>query len=747
VTEEGVERRLTTILATDVVGYSRLMAADEVGTLTSLKAHRRELIEPKTVEYHGRVVKLMGDGTLMEFTSVVDAVNFAVDVQRAMAERNAGLPEDRRITYRVGINIGDIIVEGDDIYGDGVNIAARLEGLAEPGGICVARNVYNQVNGKVDLGFEDLGERDVKNIPNPIQVFKVLLHSPASGHVAGAATLTKRSWRWPAVTGVLVVLAFAAGVALWQRPWEPREEPASEANMAFPLPDKPSIAVLPFANMSNDPEQEYFVDGMTEDLITDLSKLSGVFVISRNTAFSYKGLSIPVQTLAHELDVRYVLEGSVRREGDRIRVNVRLIDAEHDSHIWTERYDRDLTDVFAVQDDVKREILEVLAVELSVAERSGLAEKPTDDLKAYEFYLRARQAMFEGDTRSQRLAYWALEKAIKIDPDFAEAYAGLAMTYALDFAGASSWTAWTRPPERARTSAEALAKKALRMKPALALAEMALARLRLGELRFQEALVHAGNAVAFEPGNSETYAIRARALMALGRHDEALIEIDEAFRRDPTAPLDQFETRGMIEFALRDYRAAADSLEKALDLYKVIPNWLTTAFLQAAHGYTGEPLGEKATRWAVSVSEVSLFPAFSQPGDQDHLIAGLRRAGAMEYPYPFDPSEHDAKRIKSDELARIFSARSFDAYCPRNRRETTLSFTSAGSATWQFRHDISDTSAVRIGDDEICMSFPAITRGREACFMAFRDVPGGKQPGGHDYLLVGPQFCYLSPKG
>jgi len=316
VAEDRVERRLTTILAADVVGYSRLMAADEAGTLTSLKAIRRELIEPKTTEHHGRVVKLIGDGTLMEFGSVVDAVNFAVDVQRAIAERNAGVPEDRRITYRMGINIGDIIVEGDDIYGDGVNIAARLEGLAEPGGVCVARNVFNQVKAKVEVGFEDLGAQDVKNIPEPVQVFRVLLDAPATDDGTVAAATAKRSVRWPVVAGGLAVFAIVAGIALWMRPWEPAIELASVERMAFPLPDKPSIAVLPFTNMSGDPEQEYFADGITEDLITDLSKISGLFVIARNSTFSYKGQQVTVRQVAEDLGVRYVLEGSVRRAGD-----------------------------------------------------------------------------------------------------------------------------------------------------------------------------------------------------------------------------------------------------------------------------------------------------------------------------------------------------------------------------------------------------------------------------------------------
>jgi TolB-like protein len=344
------------------------MAADEAGTLTSLKAIRRELIEPKTDEHHGRVVKLMGDGTLMEFGSVVDAVRFAVDVQRTMAERNAGVPEDRRITYRIGINIGDIIVEGDDIYGDGVNVAARLEALADPGGICLSDMVHQNVKAKLDLAFEDLGEQQVKNIPEPVRVFKVLLDSPGTKHTAVAAAKAKRSLRWPLVAAGLAVLAIVAGIAFWQRPWEPREEPASVENMAFPLPDRPSIAVLPFANMSGDPEQEYFADGMAEDLITDLSKISGLFVISRNSAFTYKGRAVKVRQVAEELGVRYVLEGSVRRVGDEVRINAQLIDATTGGHLWAERYDGTLADVFDLQDKVTKRIVDALALELTPQE-------------------------------------------------------------------------------------------------------------------------------------------------------------------------------------------------------------------------------------------------------------------------------------------------------------------------------------------------------------------------------------------
>jgi TolB-like protein/class 3 adenylate cyclase len=335
---QDVERRLTTILSADVVGYSRLMGEDEAGTLAALKAHRKELIEPKAAQYHGRTVKLMGDGALMEFGSVVDAALFAIEVQCAMRDRNAGVPEDRQIIYRVGINIGDIIVEGDDIYGDGVNVASRLEGLAEAGGICVARNVRNQVRDKLDLDLDDLGEVEVKNIARPVRVFRVVLDDKAAALVTPLveeAAKPQRRW-WPIAAAVMILFAF--GGALWWQPWAPDVERADIEMMAFPLPDKPSIAVLPFDNLSGDPQHERLADGITEDIIADLSRYPDLFVIARNSVFTYKGKPVKVQEVAEDLGVRYVLEGSIQTDGNQARVTVQLIDALDGHHLWVERH-------------------------------------------------------------------------------------------------------------------------------------------------------------------------------------------------------------------------------------------------------------------------------------------------------------------------------------------------------------------------------------------------------------------------
>jgi adenylate cyclase len=346
-----MERRLAAILAADVVGYSRLIEADEAGTLAALKSHRGTLIEPKIAQYHGRIVKLMGDGLLAEFPSAVEAVHCAVEIQYAMAERNGYVPEERRITYRVGINIGDIVVEDDDIFGDGVNIAARLEGLADPGGICISRPVHTQIVDKLDLTFEDLGEQQVKNIAKPVMVYRVALDTKAAALITPVVQGIARSKhrRWLVAGAAAALLVLAVGGALWWQPWAPDMEPASVERMALPLPDKPSIAVLPFDNLSGDPDQEPLSDGITEDIITELSRFRELFVIARHSTQTYKGKPVKVQKVAEDLGVRYVLEGSIRKTGNQIRINAQLIDATSGRHIWAERYDRDLSDLFSIQ--------------------------------------------------------------------------------------------------------------------------------------------------------------------------------------------------------------------------------------------------------------------------------------------------------------------------------------------------------------------------------------------------------------
>jgi adenylate cyclase len=388
VTGERVQRRLTAILAADVAGYSRLMGLDEVGTARTLREHR-SVTDALVAKHGGRIVKTTGDGVLLEFPSVVDAAECAVAVQAVMAERNEGIPEDRRMLYRIGINLGDILIEGDDILGDGVNVAARLESIAEPGGICISSSAYDQVSGKVAVEFADLGEQTLKNIARPIRAFAV--------RAKGGATILPSRGR------------------------------------ALPLPDKPSIAVLPFQNMSGDPEQEYFADGMVEDIITALSRFKALFVIARNSSFTYKGRAVDVKQVGRELGVRYVLEGSVRRAANRLRITGQLIDASTGSHLWADRFEGAIQDVFELQDHVTESVVGAIAPAIERAELERAKRKPTDSLDAHGHYLRGLAKLYQFDIRhtvaALEEALHSFQGAIDIDPDFASAYAGAAACY------------------------------------------------------------------------------------------------------------------------------------------------------------------------------------------------------------------------------------------------------------------------------------------------------------------------------
>jgi adenylate cyclase len=381
-----VERRLAAILAADIVGYSRLMGADEEGTLARLKAHRREQIDPKINEHRGRIVKTTGDGILLEFPSVIEAVSCAVAVQRGLAERNAGTPEEKPITFRVGVNLGDIIVEDGDIHGDGVNIAARLEGIAEPGGICLSEDAFRQVRGKIDVEFEDIGEQSLKNIARPLRVYRM------------------------------------------------RPQPGEARAPALPLPDKPSIGVLPFANMSGDPEQEYFVDGMVEEIITALSRNRWLFVIARNSTFTYKGRSVDVKQVGRELGVRYVLEGSVRKAGNRVRITTQLIEAETGVHVWAERYDRPLDDIFAVQDEIALSAVGAIEPSLRDAEIERVKRKRPENLGAYDLVLRALPHVYAAMPEEARIAVPLLERALAFEPDYGLAHGYLSLCQEIMFA-------------------------------------------------------------------------------------------------------------------------------------------------------------------------------------------------------------------------------------------------------------------------------------------------------------------------
>ena len=464
-----MERRLTAILAADVVGYSRLMGVNEIGTLSALKALQADFIDRKIAQHQGRIVKLTGDGMLVEFPSVVNAVACAAEVQRGMRDRNDRVPQDRRIEFRIGVNLGDVIIEGEDIFGDGVNVAARLEEIAPVGGIAVSQSVRDHVGKRLHLIFEDIGERRLKNIERPIRVYSVSLDAPT--------------------------------------------EQTSGAASAHPQ-EKPSIAVLPFINMSGDPEQEYFSDGITEDIITDLSKVSGLFVVARNTAFTYKGKSVEVQEVAKRLGVNFILEGSVRKAGSRVRVTGQLIDGKTGGHMWADRYDRDLTDIFAIQDEITHAIVEQLKVKLLPQEKKNIAQTPTDNVEAYTYYLRGRQFIERRSKAYYQLARQMFAKAVELDPLYARAYAGMAdcdsflfLHYHVDNVAIDDILA---------TSAKALA---LDSDLAEAHASRGLA-LSL-EKRYDEATEEFEQAIALDPHSFEGHYFYGRACFTQGKLERA----------------------------------------------------------------------------------------------------------------------------------------------------------------------------------------------------------------------------------
>jgi adenylate cyclase len=468
-----VHRRLAAILAADVVTYSRLMDLDETGTHAAWKSHRGELIDATITGHEGRTVKLIGDGFLAEFPSVVNAVACAAAIQHGMRERNAGLSRDRRMELRIGINLGDVIVEGDDIYGDGVNVAARLESIAEPGGIVVSAAVRDNVGNRLDLRFEDMGEQRLKNIDRPVRTYAVLFD----------------------LSSALTTVRSEAGS---QKTWEV---------------EKPSIVVLPFNNMSGDPEQEYFGDGITEDLITDLSKISGLFVVARNTSFTYKGKPVKAQQVSQDLRVTFILEGSVRKVGARVRVSAQLVDGRDGGHVWADRYDRDLTDIFAIQDEITHSIIDQLRIKLLPEEKAIISRVPTENVEAYGYYLRGRQFLHRHSKSYYVLAKRMFAKAIELDPLYARAYAGLAdcdsflfLHYNADVSTDSILAASARALDLEGGLAEAHASRGL----ALSLRE-----------RYPEAVAEFEQAIAFDPNLFEAHYFYARACFTQGYFEEA----------------------------------------------------------------------------------------------------------------------------------------------------------------------------------------------------------------------------------
>ncbi len=592
----GENRKIVAILAADVVGFSRLTGADEDRTLARLRALRSDRIDPTISVHNGRVVKRTGDGILAEFRSVVDAVRCAIEMQNSMVERNAGLPHERRIEFRIGVHLGDVVEESDgDLMGDGVNIAARLEGIAKPGAICLSVDAYRQVRARLDLAVTDLGEAQLKNIVEPIRIYSLEVGLPAQ---AKSAT--------------------QAGPA------------APEKSSAPPsVPAKPSIAVLAFNNMSGDAEQEYFSDGISEDIITDLSRLSNLHVVARNSSFVYKKAAVSVPDVAKALGVRYVLEGSVRKAGNRVRVTAQLIDSTSGGHVWASRFDRELTDIFTIQDELTKEIVSVLKCKLTIDEQGRLSPRRGVDVEAFELFLRGREQARAATRIGNIEARGLLERALAIDPDYAAAHAVVAMTHLLDYANG-----YSSDPEHSLEVGREIAQRAVRMDEEETHAHFALGAAHMWNREYDLALAKAARGLALSPNSAEGLRMKAHIQVFAGDPAGALENVETYMKRDPHYPDIALQLVADARFALGEYEPAIAAIEQRLARN---PRSETAyALLASCYGQLGRA-EECREAWeetlrinpGFSMERRRRVLPFRNPEDFERRVEGLRKGGAI----------------------------------------------------------------------------------------------------------------------
>jgi len=621
-TEERLKRKLTSMLSADVVGYSRLMEHDEAQTVKTLTTYR-ELMTELITQHGGRVVDSPGDNLLAEFSSVVDAAESAVAIQKELKAKNAELPENRRMEFRIGINLGDVIAEGERIYGDGVNIAARVESLSDSGGISVSGTAYDQIAKKLPLGYEFLGEQTVKNIEKPIRVYRVLMDPEAAGKVIGEKRPISRQWRWAA----LVLIIVAGALAIWNFYFLPPFEPASVERMAHSLPDQPSIAVLPFDNMSGDPEQDYLADGISENIISALSRIPRLFVIARNSTFTYKGKPVKVQQVSEELGVRYVLEGSVQRSGNRLRVTAQLVDAIKGNHLWSEKYDRKLEDIFAVQDEVTKEIIAALNVELTQGEQARAAAKGTDNLEAYLKFMQAQENVYRHTIESNALAQQLAQEALTLDPTYAPASRVLGITHMHDILLGRS-----KSPKESLGKAIKLVKKAIELDDQDGESHASLGFLLVMIRQYDKAVAEVERGVALQPNVADIYGWAGIIYRYVGRWEDAVTAYEKAIRLNPIPPDFYLQGLGLAYGWTGRYEEGITELRKAIHNEPDSP--YSRLFAAAVYSMAGQD--EEARTEANEV--LRLNPKFSlekwgrslkykNQADQDRLMSALSRAG------------------------------------------------------------------------------------------------------------------------
>ena len=615
-----VQRKLIAVFVTDVAGYSRLMGDDPDATVRTLTAYRA-VFASHIERFQGRLVNAPGDSILAEFSSVVDAVSCAVDIQQELAERNAGLPEHRRMHFRIGVNLGDVLVKAGELFGDGVNIAARLEALADPGGVCISRTVFDQVDSRLSLAYEYLGEHRVKNIAKPVRAYRILSKPTATAHIAVGANEAMAINRRKIALAVAVVFLVATGGYLAWNGYKNSVlapvEPASSEGAGLPLPARPSIAVLPFTNMSGDPDQEYFSDGITEDIITDLSRVRGLFVIARNSTFTYKGKAVKAQQIGRELGVRFMLEGSVRKSGKQLRITAQLIDATTGNHLWAERYDRLLEDVFAVQDEISRKIVTALEVKLTEKDKERSQYIPSGNIAAYDLYLRGLELKARYSPESNLQAREKFSQAIELDPKYAAAYKEKGYTYFIDWA-----LQWNTDPAGLEKVHD-LARKCIDLNSSVSGCHSLMSGYRLWKMRHDQAIEAARKAVALNPNDAGSRSALAEALVFSGRPDEGLAEIKLAKRLDPYYPFFFLWTQAHAYYMLREYDEAIGAFERVLTRN---PNFMpANYFLAALYAELGK--GELAEPYLAKIRGFEHRAAYIQ---QDEPILPYKREADLE---------------------------------------------------------------------------------------------------------------------
>jgi adenylate cyclase len=736
---EKFKRKLSAILSADVKGYSRLMGEDEEGTIRILNAHK-EVMAGFIQKHQGRVVGTAGDSVLAEFASVVDAVRCAVEIQEGLRDKNKELPENQRMEFRIGVNLGDVVEDGNDILGDGVNIAARVQSLAEAGGICISGTVYEHIKKKLAFGFEYVGEQVVKNIKEPVKIYQVMMEpgvGTSGAEAEGKVEKKPRPSSIVALGAVLVVIAAAIIGYLYLRSTPPSREVASKEKMAFPLPDKPSIAVLPFVNMSEDPKQEYFSDGMTEDLITDLSKISGLLVIARNSTFTYKGKSVKVKQVAEELGVRYVLEGSVRRAGDEIRINAQLIDAMTGHHLWAERYDATIGKIFALQDQITQKIVSALAVKLTGSEKEVVTQKGTNNVEAYDAFLRGWVHYLRMTPDDLSKAIQSFKRAAELDPNYGRAYAALALSY---WWGTFA-PGWARALDvswlEARLRVGQYLKQA--MKNPTSIAHYVNGLLYLHRRQHDKAIFEFERGLVLDPNDPSCLGGMGMALNNNGKPREAVEFYNRAMRLDPHNPARYLGGLGFAQFCMGNLEEAAELHEKAR---RINPELTTYApALAVSYGLLGR---EKEARAVLEtyikpwphepkLAEIMYFHPFKDRIVADRFAEGMVKAGIPGPPSGYFPTFKE-NQLAGEEIKNLLFGSKITGFNLSSGQQWWIERKKNGEFNWSGSGAISsDTGRSRIEGDLIYTQYQKRLWGIEYCGTVFRN-PKGTNEGKDEYV-------------